>query len=283
MKKYILPAILLLVSLPGFSQSLNHQTAKSRKGEFYAYWGWNRGAFTKSDIHFAGDNYDFLLKDVVAKDRQSPFDGNLYLNPGSATIPQYNFRLGYFFNDHYNVSFGIDHMKYVMQGNQVVKISGSIDSTGTKYDGTYTDDDITLSNDFLTFEHTDGLNFINFDIRRFDALFVWKHFNINLTEGVGAGMLYPRTNTKLLGGARYDEFHVSGYGLSGMVGLNFEFYNHFFIQTELKGGYINMPDIRTTMDPADGASQDFFFGQMNIVFGANFRFGKYRLNQQPTN
>ncbi len=283
MKKSIAVGFLLLLSVSGFSQSLNHQTAKSREGEFYAYWGWNRGAFTKSDIQFTGDNYDFVLSDVVAKDRQSPFEGKLYLNPGSATIPQYNFRFGYFFNDHYNVSFGIDHMKYVMQGNQVVKISGTIDSTETKYDGTYENDNIILSSDFLTFEHTDGLNYINFDIRRFDALFVWKHFNINLTEGMGVGMLYPRTNTKLLSGDRYDEFHVSGYGVSGMVGLNFEIYNYFFIQTEMKGGYINMPDIRTTMDPADGASQNFFFGQMNIVFGVNFRFGKYRLNQQAKN
>ena len=27
------------------------------------------------------------------------------------TIPQYNFRLGYYLNDHWNVSLGIDHMK----------------------------------------------------------------------------------------------------------------------------------------------------------------------------
>lgn len=282
MRKYFAIGILSLISLSIFAQTLNHEFPKSRKGEFYAYWGWNRVAFTKSDIHFTGDNYDFLLSDVIAKDRQSLFKADLYLNPGSATIPQYNFRLGYFFNDHYNISFGIDHMKYVVQRDQVVKISGNIDSTGTKYDHAYANDDIRMSEDFLKFEHTDGLNYINFDIRRFDALFVWKHFNINLTEGVGAGVLYPRTNTTLLGGERYDEFHISGFGLSGMIGLNFEFYNHFFIQTELKGGYVNMPDIRTTMDPADRADQDFFFSQVNIVFGANFRFGKYRLNQQPT-
>lgn len=270
----------MLISLPGFSQSLNDRTAKPRTGEFYVYWGWNRDAFTKSDIHFTGEYYDFTLENVIAKDRQSPFEGNVYLNPGMATIPQYNFRVGYFLNDHYNVSFGIDHMKYVMQEYQIVKISGTIDSTYSQYDRSYENDDIILSNDFLLFEHTDGLNYVNFDIRRFDALFVWKHININITEGIGAGILFPRTNTTLLGGERYDEFHVSGFGVSGVVGLNFEFFNHFFIQTEMKGGFISMPDIRTTMDVADGASQTFFFGEMNIVFGANFRFGKYRLNQQ---
>jgi hypothetical protein len=67
---------------------------------------------------------------------------------------------------------------------------------------------------------------------------------INLTEGVG--VLYPKTNATLLGKERYDDFHVSGYGTSLKAGLNLTFFKHFYIQGELKGGYINMQDIRTT-------------------------------------
>jgi len=37
--------------------------------------------------------------------------------------------------------------------------------------------------------------------------------------------------------------------------------------SELKGGFIHMPDIRTTLIPIDKASQHFFFSQANIVFG----------------
>jgi hypothetical protein len=48
---------------------------------------------------------------------------------------------------------------------------------------------------------------------------------INITEGIGAGFLYPKTNTTLLGKARYDEFHVSGFGLSAKGGLNVTFLN----------------------------------------------------------
>ena len=46
---------------------------------------------------------------------------------------------------------------------------------------------------------------------------------------------------------------------------------HFFIQSEWKGGFISMPDIRTTMHKEDRASQHFLFSQYNVVFGANFR------------
>jgi hypothetical protein len=53
------------------------------------------------------------------------------------------------------------------------------------------------------------------------------------TEGVGVGLLYPKTNATLLGKERYDDFHVSGYGTSLKAGLNLTFFKHFYIQGEL--------------------------------------------------
>jgi len=165
-------------------------------------------------------------------------------------------------------------MKYVMQANQNVKISGRIDSTYTDYDGVYNNEDITLSEDFLMFEHTDGLNYPNFEFRRFDEIINLNKVRIGLTEGLGVGMLYPKTNTTLLNNERYDEFHIAGYGLSAVVGLNVTFFKYFFVQSEFKGGFISMPDIRTTMSTSDKAKQNFFFTQLNIVFGATLNFTK---------
>ena len=53
------------------------------------------------------------------------------------------------------VSLGIDHMKYVMKNNQTVKINGEI-NTGGGFDGTYKNSEIVLTEEFLTFEHTDA-------------------------------------------------------------------------------------------------------------------------------
>jgi len=273
MKKFIvIIAILIFVIQFGFSQDQFSQQQNNSKGGFYIYWGWNFGWYSNSDITFKGDNFDFTLDEVVANDRQSPFNINTYFNPTTITIPQYNFRIGYFISDHYNVSFGIDHMKYVMQADQVVKISGLIDSTGTVYDGIYNNDELTLSKDFLRFEHTDGLNYINVEFRRFDEIINLNKVRINLTEGIGIGALYPKTNTTLFDNATYDEFHLAGYGISAVVGLNVTFYKYFFIQSEFKGGFINMPDIRITMNESDKANQHFFFTQLNIVFGATLNF-----------
>jgi len=223
--------------------------------------------YSKSDFTFTGADYGFEIKDVVAKDRQSPFGIDPYLNPARATIPQYNFRLGYFINNHWDISFGIDHMKYVVQDNQTIKISVFDDSPLTPYDGTYNNYDISTTSDFLLFEHTDGLNYINAAFRRSDNIATIEWLSFNFTEGVGIGALYPKTNTTLFRKERYDEFRWSGFGFDAMVGVNAKFLNVFFVQSELKGGYINMPNIRTTNSTADKASQLFYFGQINILFG----------------
>jgi len=253
---------------------LASQLASAQKGKLYVYWGWNRGWYTTSDISFRGTDYDFNLNQVVAKDRQTPFSLNAYLNPTLITIPQYNFRIGYFISKNYDISFGVDHMKYVVQSDQTVKISGYISSTETEYDGEYENDDIIIEEGFLNFEHTDGLNFLNVEFRRFDNIFDFNKVKINLTEGFGLGALMPKTNSTLLNNERHDDFHLAGYGISAVVAINISFFEVFFIQSELKGGYINMPDIRTTMDKADRASQSFLFSQLNIVFGVSLNLGK---------
>lgn len=269
MKISILSFLFLSFSYYSFCQLVKDNYYK--KGNFFIYWGWNRDAFTTSDIHFKGTDYDFTLSNVIAKDRQSPFNFRTYFSPTKLTIPQYNFRFGYFFNDHYNISIGADHMKYVMQNGQTVKINGHIANSGTVYDGDYQNEDIVLSPDFLLFEHTDGLNYENIEVRRFDVLFGRKNFSFAANEGLGAGILIPRTNTTLMNNARYDEFHLAGYGIGAILSLNMTFFKYFFIQSEWKGGFIHMPDIRTTMHKEDRAGQHFFFSQYNMVFGANFR------------
>jgi hypothetical protein len=267
MKSQIFMAIFVIASQLAFAQKEPVIGKTDQKGKLYVYWGWNRGWYNTSDIGFRGTDYDFDLENVVAKDRQTTFSLNSYLNPTLITIPQYNFKIGYFIGKNYDISFGVDHMKYVVPYGQSVKISGYIAGTGTIYDGIYENDDIIIEKEFLSFEHTDGLNYLNVEFRRFDNIFDLNQVRINLTEGFGMGALMPKTNARLLNNERHDDFHLAGFGIDAVAGINLTFYKVFFIQSELKGGYINMPDIRTTRNKADRASQSFFFSQLNIVFG----------------
>jgi hypothetical protein len=280
LNKYIIILVVLFFSTTSLVGQENTAPPKKNKvvnkGKFFAYWGWNWASYTNSDIRFKGKDYDFSLSDVKARDRQTKFSVDSYFNPGNITIPQNNYRIGYFFKENYTVSIGVDHMKYVMIADQNVSINGEINVGNTKYDGSYSGQDIKLTEDFLKFEHTDGLNYVNIEVKRFDNIDHWfgldlKNLQINLTEGIGVGVLYPRTDTTLLEKERHDNFHLSGWGVSVGAGLNITFLKHFYIQTDYKIGYINMPDIKTSLSSADSASQSFYFFENNILIGGRFR------------
>ncbi|MEM0576826.1 hypothetical protein [Flavobacterium polysaccharolyticum] len=251
------------------------------KGKFFISWGGNRESYSKSDVTFTGKDYRFTVADMRAHDKPKGWHVD-YINPTKMTIPQTNLRLGYFFSDHYSVAIGVDHMKYVMTQDQTANVTGTINlpasDPGSVFNGTYNKTPVNFTDEqFLTYEHTDGLNYINTEVSRHDDISkLFKIGNtdkiqVNLTEGIGFGVLYPKTNTKLLGKERHDDFHVSGFGTSLKAGVNITFFKYFYIQGELKGGYINMNDIRTTMSPDDKASQDFFFFQRILAVGGKFR------------
>ncbi|MES2863139.1 MAG: hypothetical protein V4666_03395 [Bacteroidota bacterium] len=300
MKKIILILTILLHTSFLFSQTpdlidlpvVKENYTAHNKGKFFVYWGGNRETYSKSDIHFSGENYDFVVQNAEAFDKPKGWHID-YVNPERMTIPQTNFKMGYFITDHYNISIGWDHMKYVLNQKQTANVSGYVNlpasESGSMYNGDYNNTPVDFyynynpDNDinpppFLTFEHTDGLNYINSELTRVDDISsrLFKSWDsdkiqINLTEGLGGGILLPKTNTRLLGKDRYDEFHISGYGISAKAGLNFTFFKHFFIQTELKGGYIEMNNIRTTQFKADKAQQNFWFLQSMIAVGGIFR------------
>jgi hypothetical protein len=184
-------------------------------------------------------------------------------------------RFGYMLSDKYSLSIGDDHMKYVMRQYQEVLMSGYIKGE-SDFNGVYDEAPVVLTPQFLTFEHTDGLNYINLELRRHDVHFEYWENRIRLSTivGVGAGVLFPKTNAKLMSKPRHDEFHVAGWGTALVAGVSATFFNYFFAQMELKGGFISMPDIRTSPDPADKASQHFMFTQGNVVFGVAFPIAK---------
>lgn len=277
------PFLMVVLGFIAFSQHSEAQETAAipekytahNKGKFYIFWGGNREKYSESDITFKGEDYNFTLENVEAHDKPKGWHVD-YINPANMTVPQTNFRLGYFITDHYNISIGVDHMKYVMYQDRAVDYTGYYPNVGS-YGETLPNGQILLTEDFLTFEHTDGLNYVNSEFSRVDdisqifSIGNTDKFQLNITEGLGGGILYPKTNAKVIGKQRHDNFHIAGYGISAKAGLNFTFFKHFFIQTELKGGFIDMNDIRTTYDKRDSASQHFFFIESVIAIGGIFR------------
>ncbi len=249
------------------------------KGKIYMLWGWNQDWYAPSSIHFTGKDYDFILTDVKAHDKQSDFNYETYFHPKYITYPQTNLRLGYYISDKYDISIGVDHMKYVISSVQDVRIRGYIRDESI-YDGEYINRLFHINEDFLRYEHTDGLNYINIELTRNDDLlqqFVSINpdkFQLNSMLGFGLGPVMPKSNVTLWNNVRNDEFHFAGYGFSGKAGFNAIFYKYFFLRTEVKAGFIDLPDVLTSKDIEDRASQNIIFAEWYFAFGIMFQLSK---------
>jgi hypothetical protein len=129
---------------------------------------------------------------------------------------------------------------------------------------------VTLTPQFLTYEHTDGLNYLLSEIEYYTGIRKGRFFNLNMYGGFGVGALMPKSNVKLMGFPRNDAFHLAGLGTDVKCGIEFLFGNHFYVRGEGKVGYINMPSIVTRLASiADRASQQFGFAQANMMIGFN--------------
>ncbi|MHB8259062.1 MAG: hypothetical protein ACYDEC_02235 [Bacteroidia bacterium] len=270
-----------------------------RKGNLIFYWGYNRSAYSHSNINFRGDGYNFTINNISASDEQTPLS-TTYINPGTISVPQYNLRAAYYINDKTYISVGIDHMKYTIN-KQVTRLTGTItkDNNNGKNIGTYNNTEVLVGDggesgggsviDALPkgfvgeFEHCDGLNDVSFEIGRLEQLWLSKNSKnaLSVVGGVGAGMVVPDTDADVLGyPPKHDmeqnkkAFHLAGYSVSAAMGLQLDFFKRFFLLARVKAGYINLPDINTTTTGGK-ASQHFCFVEPMMVAGYTISLAKH--------
>ncbi len=308
-QKLLASALLLLASVgvnaqeqntskPAVRENFTKETRElfKRQGRFFLFWGYNRSTYSHSNMHFWGDGYDFKINDIRATDDATPVS-SVYVNPVAFTVPQFNYRVGYFLNDKNFVSFGSDHMKYSI-AKQTTRLAGTI--TKGNNIGTYSNTEIVVGEDadvnnpgpssidnlpggFVSnFEHCDGLNDFAAEYGHLDQLWISHNHKqaLAVTGSAGLGMVIPDTDADILGQPpKHDmdknkkAYHLAGYSVSATMGLEFDFYNHFFLLARVKTGYINLPDINTTVYGGK-ASQHFEFLETMAVVGYSFYIQK---------
>jgi hypothetical protein len=245
-----------------------------RKGRLFASWGYNRSTYGKSTINFVGNGYDFTIKNAKANDKPEKFSWNVYFNPGLITIPQYNFRIGYFITNKLSLSLNVDHMKYVLDNAQTATVDGFIDSSASKkWANDYDNKQMPIDRNFIGYEHTDGLNVISLELDYHDLIFETdsRKFAVDLVAGVGLGATVPKTNAYLFGEFGNDAFHLAGGGVTGNVGFKLYLFKHFFIHPTTKFGYLMMPNVATNGLEIDKASQNISFFQGNFTIGFQYK------------
>ena len=233
------------------------------------YWGWNRASYSHSDIHFTGSDHDFMLKDVAANDMQSEAGiqgiARYYLNPAAITIPQTNVRIAYQWDSNTAIALNLDHMKYVVAQDQSVPISGQIN--GTTQSGQQ-----VISDNWLNYEHTDGLNVVSLEVEKQRPVeWFGDNHHAKIFVLAGLGVVLPKTNVTMhmIGQVRNDQFHLAGYSAGVGAGLEVDVYKDVFFRTAYKYGYVNLPDVLTSAR-GDKASQFFTYNELLIAVGMRF-------------
>lgn len=97
---------------------------RERKGEFYFSWGYNKEWYSRSDVKINQPSLDnqYTLHQVKSHDNPG-WDKGIFNIPLS--IPQYSYRLGYFFNKKKGLAFEInfDHTKHIIEDGQTIRIT----------------------------------------------------------------------------------------------------------------------------------------------------------------
>jgi hypothetical protein len=264
-----LPSAFLFAQSPVQQEAFNSchcpGMAKGSKGTFYFAFGYNLDWFTKSTIHFKDfttDNYNFTLYSVKAVDRPAI----AYIFQEDITLPQYSYRIGYFFNDKRDlgVEINYDHVKYIMVQNQTVHMEGQIHDA-------YYNKDTVLVDSFVRYEHTNGANYFMINgVKRFNFLHAKNELHwLSAVLRAGGGLVVPRSDTYLWGHHRNDAYHVAGYVVGLDVGIRYDFLKNYFLETSGKGAFANYTHVYLY---DQGRAQQSWFS-FEYIFTLGFQFG----------
>jgi hypothetical protein len=223
------------------SYSVSAQSPQtSKKGDLYLSWGYNTEWYTNSELQISqpGLNNNYTFTDVKGHDRKG-WDQQLFSKPIS--VPQYNYRLGYFFNEERGLAFEInfDHTKFIFSDGPS-RIKGTLN--GIPVDKTI---DFNGPNGFYYFLNN-GANFLLFNIVK-----RWKivnpssgNFRLDLLGKAGIGPVIPHVQNSFFGHDNKPHFQLGGWNTGLEVAIKATFFKHVFIEYTNKLDYARYSGLR---------------------------------------
>jgi len=247
---------------------LPHQTfsesAIKKRGEFYFSWGYNTEWYTKSNVKVSqpelGNDYVFVK--IKGHDHRG-WDSGLLSKPIS--IPQYNYRLGYFFGEKKDlgVEINFDHTKFIFADGQQARITGTLNEHGV-------DTTILFSHDNGFYYYlNNGANFLLFNIVKRWHLVASKNEKIRIDAlgKAGIGPVIPHVDNCFFGHNNVPHFQLGGWntGVEGTVRSTF--FNRVYLEAAAKLDYARYSGLRVYKGTVDHA-----FGTAEVImnFGVTF-------------
>lgn len=218
------------------------QNAKrARKGELYISWGYNKEWYTRSNVRVMQPNLgnDYSFKHIKGHDHPG-WDEGLFSKP--LTIPQYNYRIGYFFNDKHDlgVEINFDHTKFIFADGQEAKIKGRLN--GKTVDSTVT---FSEANGFFYYLNN-GANFLLFNIvKRWHWISSEKErVKIDVLGKAGVGPVIPHVENSFFGKKNEPHFQVGGWNMGFEGAVRSTFYKVVYLEFAGKLDYARYSKLR---------------------------------------
>ncbi|GAA4461142.1 hypothetical protein GCM10023093_05290 [Nemorincola caseinilytica] len=215
-----------ILSLCGGTAVAKDKKRPVRNRALYLSWGYNTAWYTRSTVKIdqpaLASNYEM----VKVKAHDNP-GWNHRLFHQQLTIPQYNYRLGMYFNKKQDLAIEInfDHVKYIIADEQDMQLKGMLN-------GVNTNENIRFSGPkgFYYFLNN-GANFFCFNIVKRVGLYTTKDRNlyVDLTGKAGIGPVVPHVENSLFGKKNDKGFQLGGWntGLETALRVTFMRYAYF--------------------------------------------------------
>lgn len=249
----------LLTALHSFSQK-----KFVRNGNFYLSWGYNKEWYSTSNIHadLPGLNSNFTFNNIRANDHI----GWDKLFQRALTIPQYNYRIGYFFNEKQDLAFELnfDHTKYVVANGQTTRVTGTLK-------GRNVDTTIVVASNTLVYQLNNGANFFLFNlVKKFNLINTANNgMVISGLAKFGVGPLVPHVENTIFGNSNTPHFQLGGWNTGIEAGLRAVFAKHVYLEFTNKIDYARYFGLEVYQGKVN---QSFFCYELILSLGYTFKF-----------
>ena len=209
-----------------------------RIGEFYFSWGYNKNYYTNTNVSVnqpsLGNNFTF--KDVQLVDNPGWDHALLTLE---LSIPQYNYRLGYFFDKEKDLAFEInfDHTKALFKNDQKVRMVGTYNNRSVDSSFLFSKTGNGTSKNYYYLNN--GANFLLFNIvkrKRFNK-FSKSDIRFDGLAKIGIGPLIPHVENSLFGEKNNASFQFGGWNTGVEYALRSTYKKHLYLEFSGKLDY----------------------------------------------
>jgi len=268
--KYKLIFFSILLFSSGFTYSQRKTKLNTNgKGTLFGNIGYNRSVYSSSDVNFSSTNYEFVAKGMSFSDNEEEVGIGKYFNSSS---PQFNFHLGFFVANKWAITLGMDRLNYFSRANQNITLDGAFSPDAhSDFSGPYQNEEVVLNRNQLYLQQNGGVNYVRVGLLRVDQLYKSRkaEFAINTIAGVSIGALFSGLDYTFDDYTVQNVTSLSGFGVSGHLGLRLDLFQHVFLQMSVSGGLLNQGNIQLTTSSTAMASHKMGYISPEISVGFN--------------